>query len=264
MNSETAGRQPLAPSAVKVEQFPEMPAELTKDDIRDIVRAFGEGARRAKAWGFDAVQLHGAHGYLINQFLSPLTNRRSDEYGGSIDHRSRFLLEGYRTVRENVGAEYPVLIKLNATDHLENGLTSDDAMYAAQKLAKAGIDAIEVYSGTSASGEKSPARRKIITPEKEAYNLELALRIKERVSCPVIAVGGFRSYERAEQAIRDDGLDYIAMSRPLIREPDLPNRWRQGDRRPATCISCNSCFMPGIKEGGIYCVIKKKAREKTV
>ena len=120
-NAGTAGRQPLAPSAVKVEQFPEMPAELTKDEIRDIVRAFGEGARRAKAWGFDAVQLHGAHGYLINQFLSPLTNRRPDEYGGSIDHRSRFLLEVYRTVRENVGAEYPVLIKLTATDHLENG-----------------------------------------------------------------------------------------------------------------------------------------------
>jgi len=260
-DTRSAGRQPLAPSAVQVDQFTEMPAELTKDEISDIVTAFGQGARRAKSWGFDAVQLHGAHGYLINQFLSPHTNRRADEYGGSIENRSRFLFEVYRKVRENVSAEYPVFIKLNAADNLDGGLEIDDALYAAQKLDEAGIDAIEVSAGTRASGEKNPAREKINKPEKEAYNLELARRIKEAVSCPVMVVGGFRSYEVAEKAISDHNMDYIAMSRPLIREPDLANRWLQGDRTPAKCISCNSCFKPGLEEGGIYCVIEKKEQE---
>ena len=261
-NSTCAGRQPLAPSSLKIDQFQEIPVELSKDEISDIVKAFGEGARRAKNWGFDGVQLHGAHGFLINQFLSPLTNRRTDEYGGSIENRSRFLLEVYRKVRESVGPNYPVFIKLNASDHLDGGLEIDDAVYAAKVLAEVSIDAIEVSAGTPASGEKAPVREKILKPEKEAYNLLLAGRIKEVVNCPVMVVGGFRSYEVAEKALKDDGMDYIAMARPLIREPDLPNRWLHGNRSPAKCISCNSCFMPGLEEGGIYCVIEKKEREK--
>jgi 2,4-dienoyl-CoA reductase-like NADH-dependent reductase (Old Yellow Enzyme family) len=261
-DSQNAGRQPLAPSAVEADQFPELPAELTQGEIGDIVTAFGEGARRAKAWGSDAVQLHGAHGYLISQFLSPLTNRRTDEYGGGIENRTRFLLQVYRKVREAVGADYPVLIKLNGADNLEGGLGIDDAIMAARKLSEAGIDAIEVSGGTPASKDLGPARQKINAPEKEAYNLDLAKRVKEAVSCPVMVVGGFRSYDVAEKAVRDDGMDYIAISRPLIREPGLPNRWLQGDRSPAKCISCNGCFKPGLKEGGIYCVIEKKEREK--
>lgn len=261
-NAEIAGRQPFAPSAVKVNQFPEMPAELTRDEISKIITAFGEAARRARSWGVDAVQLHGAHGFLINQFLSPLTNRRTDEYGGSIENRSRFLLEVYRNVRETVGADYPVLIKLNASDHVDGGLEIDDSVYAAKKLAEAGINAIEVSAGTSASGEKSPVRRKINKSEKEAYNLKLARRIKEAVSCLLMVVGGFRSYRVAEKAIRDSCMDYISMARPLIREPGLANRWLQGDRKRAMCISCNKCFMPGREEGGIYCVIEKKKQEK--
>jgi len=239
-----------------------MPSELTKVEINDIVVAFAQGARRAKTWGFDAVQLHGAHGYLINQFLSPLTNLRTDEYGGGIDNRCRFMLEVYRRVRETVGPDYPVLIKLNAADNLDGGLELDDGVYAAKKLADAGIDAIEVSTGTSASGKENPARTKIKAPENEAYNLEPAHKVKAAVGCPVMVVGGFRSYEVAEKAISDDGMDFIAMARPLIREPGLANRWRQGDRSPATCISCNSCFGPGLGEGGIYCLIEKKEREK--
>lgn len=260
--TEAAGRKPVAPSAVKVDQFPEIPEALTRHEIQDIVAAFGEGARRAKRWGFDAVQLHGAHGYLINQFLSPLTNRRSDEYGGSIENRSRFLMEVYQTVRDAVGVDYPVLIKLNTADNLEGGLEINDSIFAAQKLSKAGIDAIEVSAGTPASGVKGPARQKIDKPEKEAYHLEPARRIKAAVACPVMVVGGFRSYEIAEKAIKDDGLDYISMARPLIREPGLPKRWQAGDLSPAKCISCNGCFGPGLKEGGIYCVIEKKERKK--
>jgi len=263
-DAKTAGRQPLAPSAIKADQFPEMPAELSKDEISDIVTAFGEGARRAKEWGFDAVQLHGAHGFLICQFLSQLTNRRTDEYGGSLENRCRFLFEVYEKVRKMTGADYPVLIKLNAADNLDGGLEIDDAVYAAQKLSEAGIDAIEVSAGTPASGDKGPVRNKITKPEREAYNLDLACKIKSAVGCPVMVVGGFRSYNVAEKTVKDDGMDYISMSRPLIREPGLPDRWMKGERDSAKCISCNSCFTPGLEEGGIYCVIEKKLREKKV
>jgi len=260
--SQMAGTTPLAPSAVKVDQFPEQPAELTTSQIGDIVAAFGDAAGRAKDWGFDAVQFHGAHGYLINQFLSPLTNRRSDAYGGSIENRCRFLLEVYWKVRETVGGDYPVMIKLNASDNLDGGLMPEDAAVAARTLSQSGIDAIEVSAGTPVSGNRNPSRPKIDAPEKEAYHLELALGIKAVVDCPVMVVGGFRSYAVAEEAVARHGLGHVAMSRPLIREPGLPARWRDGDRSPARCISCNGCFKPGREEGGIYCVVEKKEREK--
>jgi 2,4-dienoyl-CoA reductase-like NADH-dependent reductase (Old Yellow Enzyme family) len=258
-----AGRQPLAPSAVKVAPFAEEPAELAPDEIDAVVAAFADAARRAQAWGFDAVQLHGAHGYLINQFLSPLTNRRTDGYGGAIENRCRFLREVYQAVRGAVGDDFPVMIKLNATDNLEGGLEVEDALSAARMLDTLGIDAIEVSAGTPASGDRSPARMKINAPEKEAYHLALANRIKAAVGCPVMVVGGFRSYDVAEKAIAASGLDHIALSRPLIREPDLPARWQAGDREPARCISCNGCFKPGLEEGGIYCIVAKKEAEKT-
>jgi 2,4-dienoyl-CoA reductase-like NADH-dependent reductase (Old Yellow Enzyme family) len=261
-NTKHAGRQPLAPSAVEVDQYPEMPEELTKDEISDIIAAFQEGARRARAWDFDAVQLHGAHGYLINQFLSPLTNRRTDEYGGSIENRSRFLLEVYRKVREAVGSDYPVTIKLNGTDFIDGGLSVDDSLYAAKALSEEGIDAIEVSGGTPASGDQGPVRTKIKEPAQEAYNGAQAKQIKDNVNCPVMVVGGFRSFEVVEKTIKNEGIDYIAMARPFIREPDLARRWKQGDTSTAKCISCNGCFKPGIKEGGIYCVIEAKEREK--
>jgi 2,4-dienoyl-CoA reductase-like NADH-dependent reductase (Old Yellow Enzyme family) len=260
-DSANAGRQPLAPSGIKVEQFPETPKEMTQDDINQVVEAFGKGARRAKGYGFDAVQLHGAHGYLINQFLSPLTNKRTDQYGGSIENRCRFMLEAYNAIRRNCGICYPVLIKLNGSDFLDGGLELEDAVYAAKLLDDAGIDAIEVSGGTPASGEKSPVRANILKPEQEAYNLELAAEIRQVVRCPVIAVGGFRRRETIEKAFNSGAADYISLARPFIREPDLVKRWEAGDREPASCISCNGCFKPGLEEGGIYCVVEKKLAE---
>jgi 2,4-dienoyl-CoA reductase-like NADH-dependent reductase (Old Yellow Enzyme family) len=259
--TDTAGRQPLAPSAVKVDQFDEVPAEATQQEIAEIIDAFGEAARRAKEYGFDAVQLHGAHGYLINQFLSPLTNLRSDEYGGSVENRCRFLMEVYDKVRASVGHDFPLLIKLNGADNLEGGLGTGDAVTAARLLDTAGIDAIEVSCGTPASGDQTPARQKIKEPDQEAYNLPAARSIKQAVSCPVMSVGGYRSYNVVQNAIHND-VDYVSLSRPLIRENNLPHRWQKGDTSPARCISCNSCFKPGIREGGIYCVVEKKEREK--
>jgi 2,4-dienoyl-CoA reductase-like NADH-dependent reductase (Old Yellow Enzyme family) len=257
-STKAAGRRPLAPSSVKVDQFPEEPEAMSRQDIDEIVAAFGDAARRANKAGFDAVQLHAAHGYLINEFLSPLTNRRTDDYGGPVENRCRFLLEVYRCVRSEVGPDFPVLIKLNGSDNLEGGLDIYDAINVARLLDKEKIDAIEVSSGTSASGEKTPVRTKIDKPAEEAYNLELAGEIKKAVRCPVISVGGFRSLEVINKALNESGVDYISMCRPFIREPRLIRRWEKGDLSPATCISCNGCFRPGLKEGGIYCVVDKK------
>ncbi|MGD0884953.1 MAG: NADH:flavin oxidoreductase [Thermodesulfovibrionales bacterium] len=262
--AETAGRRPLAPSAVKVDQFPEESEAMTKEDIDEIIAAFGDGARRAKEYGFDAVQIHAAHGYLINQFLSPLTNRRTDSYGGPVDNRCRFLLEVYRRVRFETGPDFPVLAKLNGSDNLEGGLDVCDAVFAARLLDQEKIDAIEVSGGTSASGEKNPVRIDIDRPDREAYNLALAREIKKAVRCPIMVVGGFRSLEPINKALREDGIDYISLARPFIREPQLVKRWQEGDDSPARCISCNGCFRPGIKEGGIYCVVEKKEARKRV
>jgi len=260
-DQKNAGRTPLAPSSIETKQFSTKPDEMSFADIHRVIRAFGDAAIRAKEARFDAIQLHGAHGYLINQFLSPLTNRRDDEYGGSMDNRCRFMIEVYWKVREAVGKDYPVFIKLNATDNLEGGLELKDAIYAAELLDQEGIDAIEVSGGTPASEDKSPIRNKIYKPEQEAYNLSLAKEIKAAVRCPVMVVGGFRSYKVAEEAIQADA-DYVSMARPFIREPNLAKRWQSGDHTAATCISCSACFMPGIKEGGIYCVVDKKEKEK--
>lgn len=254
----SAGRQPLAPSALKVDQFTEEPAEMSVRDISEIVAAFGQAARRAKEFGFDAVELHGAHGYLINQFLSPLTNRRKDDYGGRMENRMRFALEVIASVRAEVGEDYPVFIKLNVSDNLEAGFCTKGGVFAARVLSEAGIDMIEVSGGTPASGDEGPARTKIDTLAKEGYNLALAEAIKEAVTCPLMLVGGIRSFELAESLIAQGAVDYISMSRPFIREPALANRWCEGDHARATCISCNGCFKPGLQEGGIYCVVDKK------
>lgn len=251
---KASDRQPVAPSAIKTDAYPHPPQALSVLEIEAISDAFAQAAKRAMDWGFDAVQIHGAHGYLISQFLSPSTNHRIDAYGGTLENRSRFLFDVYEKIRARVGKTYPVLIKLNGADHVENGFSAEEARIVAEKLSVMGIDAIEVSSGTPASGTMGPARKKINTPEKEAYNLELALGIQSRVNCPVISVGGFRSLSVANQTIAKTGIDFIALSRPLIRQPDLPALWAENRSEKSECISCNKCFMPGLSKGGIYCV----------
>jgi 2,4-dienoyl-CoA reductase-like NADH-dependent reductase (Old Yellow Enzyme family) len=257
-NRNFSGLPPVAPSAVSVPYYPEIPKELTPEEISDIVAAFGRAAGRAKEAGFDGVQLHGAHGYLINQFLSPLTNRRTDAYGGPRRNRSRFLSEVLHAVRVTVGGEYPVWIKLNGDDFLPGGFSLEEACQVARTLEEGGIDAIEVSGGTAASLGKTPARTRIDAPEKEAYHRALAREIKARVRIPVGLVGGLRSPSVLEEILRAGEADFFSMARPLIREPGLVNRWSSGDRSKARCISCNGCVLPGFKEGGIYCVVERK------
>lgn len=255
------GSQPLAPSATDFAGYQEPPKELNTAEIRAVVAAFAGAAARARRAGFDGIQLHGAHGYLINQFLSPLCNRRQDAYGGTLERRMTFLEEVFAAVRAAVGSDYPVTIKLTATDHLDGGLQPQDGVAIAQRLEELGIDAIEVSSGSSASGDMSPARQKIDSPEKEAYNAELSRMIKQAVTVPVIVVGGLRSCDVMQRLLWEGDADLFALSRPLIREPGLPEIWRRDDGYTAACISCNGCFRPGLKGEGIYCIVDRIAAE---
>lgn len=236
--------------------------EITIDYIRELVSAFGEAARRAKAAGFDGAQIHSAHGYLLSQFLSPAFNRREDEYGGSIENRARIHLEIYQAVRKAVGDDFPVLIKLNCRDFAENGLSLEESLKVGSMLADAGLDAIELSGGLLTGGKLSPSRPGISSEEQEAYFREDAQAFKKEINIPLILVGGIRSWEVAERLVGDGVADYVSMSRPFIREPALINRWKAGDRRRALCKSDNLCFGPGVQGQGIYCVTEEREAGK--
>lgn len=228
--------------------------EVTSQDIREIVKAFADAARRTKTAGFDGVQIHFAHGYLLSHFLSPAFNKRRDEYGGNITNRSRILLEVYHAIREAVGENYPVLVKMNCRDFIDNGLSLEDSLKVAGMLANAGIDAIEL-SGGQFPDINATSRIGINSKDKEAYFKEEARAFKNEIDVPLILVGGIRSFEVAEQIVEDGIADYISMSRPFIREPDLINRWKAGDRRKAECKSDNLCL--GHGSDGICCPVKE-------
>ena len=252
---QNGGLHPVAPSAIEDPGYPEIPRALTLEEIEGIIADFVAAAGRLQKAGFDGVQLHGAHGYLLAQFLSPLRNRRDDRYGGSLENRSRFCLDAYRAVRSAVGAAFPIMIKLNANDFLEGSTDETDSTFLASALAAEGIDAIEVSGGTPGSGKLGAARPNIKEPKDEAYFLAQAEAIHQAApSVPLMLVGGLRSPEVIEQALADGAVQYISMSRPLIREPALPLRWRSGDREPAACVSCLGCFGPAQKGEGIRCV----------
>ncbi len=236
--------------------------EMSQADIADTVTAYGEAALRAKKAGFDGVQVHAAHGYLLSQFLSPWFNRRTDQYGGSLENRARIVLEIVASVRRYAGGDYPLLVKLNSEDFLEGGLTREDSLRAALLIAEAGADAIELSGGTLLSGKLSPSRPKIDSVEQEAYFRDAARALKPGLKIPLILVGGIRSFDLAEGLVRDGVADFISMSRPFIREPGLVNRWKSGDRRRAACISDNRCFGPAMRGTGFYCVVEKEAREE--
>lgn len=253
------GAEALAPSDHYYERFKTDAREMTVDEIKGIVAAFGDAAVRAKAAGFDGVQLHSAHGYLISRFLSGHTNRRTDEYGGSPEGRFRFAGEVMQTVRSRVGDAYPVGIKLNSEDCVEGGLVFEEALTFARWFEQAGVDFIEVSGGVPEAGRKSPSRP-VKKGETEAYFLKNARQIKQAVSVPVICVGGWRTPMLIENAIGSGAVDAVAMSRPFIAEPDLAERWQGGDDSPAKCISCGGCYSGGLKGEGIFC--KQKAKGK--
>jgi len=236
--------------------------EMTAGDIQELIEAFGLAAQRAKKAGFDGVQIHAAHGYLMNQFLSPLFNKRSDAYGGSVENRYQILREVLKKIRSRVGSGFPVLIKLNSQDFVERGLTLEDSLKIGRLLQEDGIDAIELSGGTFQSGQLMPSRVGITNEEKEAYFLEAAKVFKETIKVPLILVGGIRSLPVAQRIIEQGWADYISMSRPFIRESGLIKRWKSGDPRKASCLSDNQCFGPAMAGEGIYCVVEKKEKQK--
>jgi 2,4-dienoyl-CoA reductase-like NADH-dependent reductase (Old Yellow Enzyme family) len=260
-NPKLTGHPALAPSAVA--GFAETPpCEMSVTDIEDLAGAFGQAARRAQEAGFDGVQLHSAHGYLLSQFLSPAFNQRQDEYGGTIDNRVRAALAILGRIRSEVGGNYPVLAKINSQDFITGGLSEDDSLQAALRLERAGVDAVEVSGGTMLSGDLMPPRAKINTEEREAYFRDAARRFKGRLGIPVILVGGVRSFGLAERLVKEGYADYISMSRPFVREPDLVRRWQSGDLRRATCVSDNQCFGAAMSGEGIFCVVERTQRAR--
>lgn len=255
--------QPLwGPSAVHDKVHRKTPKAMTQREIKEAVHSFARAAGRVKRAGFDAVELHGAHGYLISQFLSPATNKRKDKYGGPIENRARFLFEVYRGVRKTVGKGFPVLIKLNTKDFIRGGMNEKDALFVAKKLDTMGINAIELSGGVPAAGALGPARPKIRKADDEAYFLSIARKIKKQVSIPIILVGGIRSFKMASDIVKAGAADMVSMARPFIREPHLIKRWRQGDRKKAACISCNKCFGAAMSSEGVYCVVERRAKTK--
>ena len=260
-NTGAPGDIALAPSSIS--GYRKSPVqEMTLQDIESLVEDFGLAAKRAKKADFDGVQIHAAHGYLLSQFLSPVFNKRQDQYGGSIENRAAVLLEILKSIRKRVGQSYPVLIKMNTRDSLEGGLKLDDSIKAAAMMEKAGIDAVELSGGTIASGKEGPVRTGIVSGKNEAYFKDAASAFKEKIDLPIMLVGGIRSFFLAQQLVNDNIADYISMSRPFIREPDLIKRWKAGDHHQAACLSDSKCFIPAMKGKGIYCVVEKRLREK--
>jgi 2,4-dienoyl-CoA reductase-like NADH-dependent reductase (Old Yellow Enzyme family) len=255
----SGGQTPVGVSAVVHPVFG-TPRALRTAEVKQIVADFGQAARRAREAGFDAIQIHGAHGYLVSQFLSPCWNARTDEYGGSPENRMRFAVEVYQAVRANAG-KLPVFIKLNLDDLIQGSTTPAEALPLAQRLSELGIDAIEVSAGGPASGQ-GPARTKIKTEADEAYFLDLARQTRQVTKCALMVVGGFRSPSVINAAVGSGAVDFVTLGRPLIREPNLVNRWKAGDLARAKCISCNGCFTTLPYGEGIQCLVELKAREK--
>jgi 2,4-dienoyl-CoA reductase-like NADH-dependent reductase (Old Yellow Enzyme family) len=227
------------------------PRKMTDEDIERIVDAFGRSARRVEEAGFDGVQIHGAHGYLVTQFLSPRSNRRRDRWGGSLENRMRFAVEVVRAIRRNVDDDFPVMIKLGCRDYLDDGegMTIEEGASVAAALEGEGVCLIEVSHGLPGRSFRKTSHGKEKAPIREAYLLPDARVVRDATSLPLCVVGGMRSLSVMEEAVESGAVDCVSLCRPLIREPDLIKRWKSGDTRPAECLSCGAC-MKIDKEGG--------------
>lgn len=249
----TSGKFMWGPSAIEDLGYKTTPQEMTKQDILLVQAAFAEAALRARKAGFDGVQMHVAHGYLLSKFLTPYYNRRSDNYGGSIENRARMVLETYQAIRDKVGPEYPVLIKINCEDFMNQGMSFTECKYVCKKLAELGVNALEI-SGGSQSSRPDQGVVRVITPEQESYFKPYAAELAQEIEIPVILVGGNRNFEGMTEILNQTSIEYFALSRPLICESDLINRWQIGDLKHAKCVSCNKCF----RRGGTSCIFNRQ------
>lgn len=221
-------KKPVAPSAVPLgkglEKSFNPPRELTEKEITDIAKKFGTSAGLAKQTGFSGVQIHGAHGYLVSQFLSPHHNQRTDSWGGSLKNRMRFVLLVLKEIREAVGDDYPVGIKLNSADFMKGGFSRDDSMAVARQLEKEGIDLVEISGGTYESPSMTGHKIKESTLKREAYFLAYAEQLRDVVDIPLVVTGGFRTASAMNDALESNATDMIGLARPMAIEPEFPNR----------------------------------------
>ncbi len=250
--------EPTAPSEVLDTLFQRKPRKLTLEEIEEIIDAFAEGIKRIEEAGFDGVQLHAAHGWLLSSFLSPRTNRREDIYGGSSENRARILNEIFKRARKKVGKDFPIMIKMNTTDFLPEGTDLNEALKVGEILAKTGFSALETSGGMWESvtvSEEDLGWRPVLLPEsrtgivsgkQEAYFLPAAKEMKKRTDAPIILVGGIKSIGTIEEVLNSGAADFVSMCRPLIRQPNLPDLWLSGEGPDkAECASCNACLPLG-------------------
>lgn len=256
-NAGLTGLTPLAPTA-RENVRGELSKTMDDADIEQLTNDFAAAARRAKDAGFDGVQLHAAHGYLLSQFLSPFYNMRTDRYGGSVQNRVRLTVEIYRAVRAAVGEKFVVAMKINAEDFIEGGFSPGMMLETALILEREGVDAIEMSGGGVAFAKYRSSRQfDPKCPEEETYYRDTARHFKEKIKMPLMLVGGIRSIETAEALVAEGTADVIAFSRPLIREPQLVKRWLSGDKGRAKCISCDGCRQPAAQGEGLRCVLEQ-------
>ena len=250
----------VAPSAIPCPVRKEMPKELTQDEIQEIVAAFREAARRVKEIGADGVEIHMAHGYLLNQFLSPFSNHRTDEYGGDPERRMRLAVEVLRSVRNQVGADFAVLCRLSADEYVEGGLKLEDTKQIAKALEINGADGLHISACVAVSGYLNHPPYYA----EEGVFAHLAQGVKSVVSIPVIAVGRIRTPELADKIVKEGKADLISMGRALIADPNLPAKAQQGKNDEIIpCISCNRCIQ-SIRKGVLQCAVNPETgREET-
>lgn len=257
----STGQVALAPSKIEARR---PHRAMTDEEVEGIIEDFVAAAVRTREAGFDAVQFHGAHGYLMSQFFSTITNHREDRWGGSPENRRRFHLEVIRRTRAAVGADFPILIKFGIMDDSEGGTGLEEGIEALKAMAEAGLDGVEI-SGGIGTGTQSSTRVTNDDVLEDVFYRERAAAARNAVSIPVAMVGGIRYLETAEEIITAGEADFISLSRPLIREPELIRRWAEGDRQRAKCITCNKCFAIAHRGEPLDCGEERLLREaKTV
>jgi len=282
---DAIGQTPLAPSKGPMDSiYMVKPKEMMEEEIQEVISAFGTAAFRANGAGADGVQIHAAHGYLVNQFLSPFFNKRTDSWGASDENRFRFIKEVVLEVKKNISDEMSILIKLNTQDYTpKEGITLELAQKYSAWLAELPIDGLEVSCGTISYSMFNMVRgdvpieeivfnfpwwRKILGKMmlkkmegkfdlEEGYNLEAAKLIKPVIGeIPLLVVGGLRKVAHMEEVIKNGFADFISMSRPFIREPNIVNRIREGKADAVACVSCNKCFAVAANYIPVHCYNK--------
>jgi len=290
-SSRLTGHKVVTSSCRARNEFGDVCKDASEADIQELIRAFVRAIENARKAGFDGVQLHAAHGYLLSEFISPTLNKRKDQWGGALENRLRIIREILSRAREVVGP-YPILVKFSAHDEFSRGLHGDEAVAIARHLQEYSCDAVEVSCGSGnvfhtvrmrdmprdAILKLAPRFRDLSLPRKwlfragsffsrtayrplHQYNVDLAAEIKKHVDIPVIVVGGIRSLAGINDIISRHGIDYVSLCRPFIIEPDIVEKFRAGTQDSSRCIDCGYCLI-GVTDNPLRCYYGKVVRKK--